>query len=82
MLNWHDWAACCAPILDTKQKDRPLKSIILEGMEYQESKPQQSPSALDTIDISKIQFTALGLKDLKNTGVFNSKTNSWKWKLD
>jgi hypothetical protein len=60
----------------------PLKYTICEGTEYPVTKPQQSHSVLDTIDISKIQFTSLGLKDLVNTGTLRSKTSSWKWKLD
>jgi hypothetical protein len=68
--------------LDTTQKGNQLKFTTLEGTEYPVTKPQHCPSALDTIDTSKMQFTSLGLKDLQNTGVFNLKTNSWKWKLD
>ena len=82
MLNWHDWAVCCAPILDTTQKGNQLKFTICEGTEYQENKLQQSHCALDTIDISKIQFTSLGLKDLENNGVLTLRTNLWKWKLN
>jgi hypothetical protein len=68
--------------LDTTQKGSQLKSTICEDTEYPVTKPQQFLYALDTIDISKMQFTSLGLKDLVNTGVFPSRTNSWKWKLD
>ena len=81
MLNWHDWAACCAPILDTTPMTSQLKFTICVDTESPVIKPQHCPSVLDTIDTSKMQFTSLGLKDLKNTGVFPSRTNSWKWNL-
>ena len=82
MLNWHDWAACCVPILDTKQMTNQSKFTICADTEYPATKLQQFHSVLDTIDISRIQFINLELKDLVNTGALRSRTSSWKWNLD
>lgn len=82
MLNWHDWAVCCAPILDSREMTTESKSITLDVSDRSEITVRVCPSVLDTIDTSKIQFTSLELKDLERTGVLTLKTNCWKWKLN
>jgi hypothetical protein len=58
------------------------KSITLDALGASEITLQPYPFVLDTIDISKIQFTNLELKDLERDGVLISRTNLWKWKLN
>jgi hypothetical protein len=59
-----------------------LKSITLDALGASEITLSVYPFALDTIDISKIQFTNLELKDLEKDGVLTLRTNLWKWKLN
>jgi hypothetical protein len=59
-----------------------LKSITLDALGASEITLQPYLFVLDTIDISKIQFTNLELRDLEKDGVLTSRTNLWKWKLN
>lgn len=82
MLNWHDWAACCAPILDSRDQITESKSITLDATGASAVTLQPYPYALDTTDTSKMQFTSLELKDLDGTGVLTLRINYPKSKLN
>ena len=82
MLNWHDWAACCAPILDSREVITESKSITLDATGASAITLQPYPYALDTIDTSKMQFTSLALKDFESTGDLTLRTNYLKSKLN
>ena len=79
MQSWRDMAAYYANTLDSATLTCQSKSITLDVLEASETKRQQYRSVLDIIDTSRIQFTSLELKDLKNIGALTSKINCWNW---